>query len=196
MAQPLEFAVAWEKRKPRTATTARLLWDDDFLYFTADMEDSDLYADITEHNGQLWSNDVFEMFLKPSRDQKLYYEFQVNPANARLELLFPSRGAGGFHRFAPLTKLGMESAVKLRGTLNDWRDKDEGWSVEGRIPWTAFKDAGGKPKVGDVWLFALCRYDYSAALDRTETSSTAPLSRPDFHGYEEYSTLTFVGPAK
>src|SRR5829696_7331115 len=39
-----EFAVFWEKRKAKTATTAALLWDDHHLYFAAEMEDSDLFA--------------------------------------------------------------------------------------------------------------------------------------------------------
>jgi hypothetical protein len=193
-AQLLEdFSAFWEKRKARSATKARLLWDANYLYFGADMEDVDLYADVTRRNGMTWTNDVFELFFKPAEDKLLYYEFQVNAANTPLELLFPSRGAGGYQRFAPLTNLGMESAVQLRGTLNDWTDKDRGWTVEGRIPWKAFEAAGGRPKPGDKWRFALCRYDYSAAYDRPDLSSTAPLTQSDFHRYEDYGTLTFVG---
>jgi hypothetical protein len=189
-----DFAVFWDRRKPRTSTAARLLWDRNYLYFCAEMEDADLYATVTEHNGMTWTNDVFELFFKPSDKKLAYYEFQVNAANTRLELFFPSRGAGGYARFAPLTKLGMESAVKLRGTLNNWEDRDKGWTVEGRIPWTAFKPTGGRPKPGEKWRFALCRYDYSVTLDRPELSSTAPLTESDFHRYEDYGELTFVGP--
>jgi hypothetical protein len=189
-----DFAVFWEKRKPRTATTARLLWDDRYLYFAAEMEDHDLYATVTERNGMTWNDDVFELFFKPAPDKLAYYEFQVNAANTPLELFLPSRGAGGYARFAPLTRLGMESAVRLRGTLNKWEDRDTGWTVEGRIPWAAFKPTGGRPEPGATWRFALCRYDYSVNLERVETSSTAPLTRPDFHRYEDYGELTFVGP--
>lgn len=193
-AQPLtDFAVFWQNRKPKTATTARLLWDDDYLYFSADMEDADLFAVVKERNGMTWYDDVIEMFLKPSEDKLPYYEFQVNALNTDLELFFPSRGAGGYNRFAPLSKLGMESAVHLDGTLNHWEDVDKGWTVEGRIPWTAFQAAGGRPKPGDKWRFALCRYDYSATLDRPELSSTAPLTQSEFHRYEDYGELTFVG---
>src|SRR5439155_21866156 len=154
------FAVYWQKRKAKSATTARLLWDDRYLYFSAEMEDEDLYADVKDFNGMTWTNDVFELFFKPNKDALLYYEFQVNALNTQLELLLPSRGAGGYQRFGPLTKLGMESAVKLQGTLNKWDDKDTGWTVEGRIPWSAFKLAGGRPEPGARWHFALCRYDY------------------------------------
>jgi hypothetical protein len=191
-----DFAVYWQKRKPKTATRARLLWDDRYLYFAAEMEDHDLYADVKERNGMTWFNDVFELFFKPADDRLMYYEFQVNAANTPLELFFPSRGAGGYQRFAPLTRLGMESKVKLDGTLNHWQDRDKGWSVEGRIPWTGFAAAGGKPRPGSKWRFALCRYDYSATLERPETSSTAPLTVPDFHHYEDYGELVFVGRGK
>ena len=185
------FAVYWQQRTPKTATKARLLWDDKYLYFCADMEDADLFANIKEHNGMIWNNDVFELFFKPAQDRHTYYEFQVNPLNTQLELFLPSRGAGGYTRFAPTTKFGMETAVKLQGTLNQWEDQDKGWIVEGRIPWTAFKASGGKPAHGAAWRFALCRYDYSVAFEQPELSSTAPLTQPNFHRYEDYGVLTF-----
>jgi hypothetical protein len=188
-----DFAVSWQNRKPKTATTARLLWDDDYLYFCAEMEDEDLCANVRERNGMTWYDDVFELFFKPATNKLTYYEFQVNPLNTQLELLLPSRGAGGYHRFAPITRLGMESAVQLRGTLNNWEDKDKGWTVEGRIPWTAFKATGGRPQPGDKWRFALCRYDYSVSFETPELSSSAPLKQADFHHYEDYGELTFVG---
>jgi hypothetical protein len=187
------WVVFWQQRPAKSATRARLLWDDKNLYFSADMDDADLYADVKQHNDRTWENDVFELFFKPAQDRLTYYELQVNAANTRLELFLPSRGAGGYRRFAPTTRFGMESAVRLQGTLNDWRDADKGWAVEGSIPWSAFAPSGGRPKSGATWKFALCRYDYSVAFDRPETSSTAPLTQPDFHRYEDYGELTFIG---
>jgi hypothetical protein len=189
-----DFAVFWQKRKPATSTTARLLWDRKYFYFCADMQDQDLFALTKERNGMTWEDDVFELFLKPSAAKLPYYEFQVNALNTPMELYLPSRGAGGYRRFAALSRLGLESAVKLRGTLNKYDDRDKGWVVEGRIPWTAFKATGGRPKPGETWKFALCRYDYSATLPQPELSSSAPLTRSDFHRYEDYGELTFVGP--
>jgi hypothetical protein len=157
------------------------------------MEDHDLFANVTERNGMTWEDDVFELFFKPSVEKRAYYEFQVNARNTPLELYLPSRGAGGYRRFAALSNLGLESAVKLRGTLNNPDDRDKGWTVEGRIPWTAFKPTGGRPKAGEKWKFALCRYDYSVTLERPELSCSAPLTYSDFHRYEDYGELTFVG---
>jgi hypothetical protein len=190
-----DFAVFWQNRKPATATKARLLWDDSHLYFAGEMDDADLYADVTQFNGRAWDNDVFELFFKPSTEKLSYHEFQVNAANTKLELNLPSRGSGGYNRFAPALKLGLvESQVKLRGTLNQWQDRDAGWSVEGRIPWEAFAISGGRPKPGAVWKFALCRYDYSVAFEQPELSSSAPLTQANFHRYEDYGDLKFVGP--
>jgi hypothetical protein len=188
------FSPYWLGRTAKTATKARLLWDKDNLYFAAEMEDEDLYADVKEYNGMVWTNDVFELFFKPSPKKLAYYEFQVNPLNTHLEMFLPSRGAGGYQRFGPMPPLGMKSAVKLDGTLNKWQDRDKGWTVEGYIPWSGFAQTGGQPKVGDRWRFALCRYDYSVAFEQPELSSTAPLTRPDFHRYEDYGELIFRGP--
>ena len=45
-----EFTAAWlpeGRRKPPTGTKARLLWDREFLYFSAEMEDWDVFANVT-----------------------------------------------------------------------------------------------------------------------------------------------------
>src|SRR5262249_7813713 len=95
------FYLPWlkEPRAAKTTPTATLLWDRDYLYFFADMEDTDLYADITEPDGQLWENDVFELFFKPADNKPGYYELQVNAAGAVLDMFLPRRGAGGYQRF-------------------------------------------------------------------------------------------------
>src|SRR5205823_7053790 len=107
--------------------------------------------------------------------------------------------AGGYKRFARDGDFHVEAKVQLRGTLNNWTDKDQGWTVEGKIPWKDFLRTGGRPEVGEKWKFALCRYDYSVDFEGPEQSTCAPLksqSRPDFHHFEDYATLRFVGPPR
>jgi len=60
------FVAFWANRPGKTKTKARLLWDDEYIYFHAEMEDADLYADERQTTGHLWDNDVFELFFKPS----------------------------------------------------------------------------------------------------------------------------------
>src|SRR5437763_16371557 len=55
------FGLPWLKddaRRAKTATKARLLWDRDNLYFFADLEDHDLFTDLTQHDDRTWFNDV------------------------------------------------------------------------------------------------------------------------------------------
>jgi glucose/arabinose dehydrogenase len=196
------FYLPWlgDKARPaKTKTKAKLLWDREYLYFFADMEDTDLYADVTEHDGETWDNDVFELFFKPADDKPGYYEFQINAAGTIMDMFLPRRGAGGYKRFKKDGDFHIDAKVHLRGTLNKWQDKDQGWSVEGRIPWTDFLRTGGRPERGEKWKFALCRYDYSVDFEGPELSTCAPLKGrgvPDFHHHEDYATLTFAGPEK
>ncbi len=192
------FHLPWlgaDDRPSKTRTRAKLLWDREYLYFLAEMEDSDLYATIKEHNGRLWENDVFELFFKPAAAKPGYYEFQVNAAGTTLELFFPRRGSGGFDRFRGDADFHLQASVRLDGSLNRWQDKDKGWSVEGRVPWRDFIRSGGRPQVDEEWSFALCRYDYSADFEGPELSTCAPLPQVNFHKYEDYATLRFRGPA-
>lgn len=191
------FQSAWlpeGARKPPTPTKARLLWDREYLYFSADMEDWDVFANVTEQDGAIWTCDVFELFFKPAKDKTGYYEFEVNAANGKLDMFLPSRGAGGYNRFAKDRVFHMDSAVQVRGSINNWSDRDKGWSVEGRIPWRDFLPTGGRPAPGEVWQHSLCRYDYSAGLENQSLSANTPLSKPDFHHYEDYAPLKFIGP--
>jgi hypothetical protein len=187
------FASFWtEPKAPRPGTTAYLVWDDDALYYAARMTDLELRSFGTKRNDHLWNGDVFELFFKPSRGRPEYYEFQANPRGVVFEVPFPKRGHdfGGFDKVAPL---GSKAVVVLNGTLDQPGDRDEAWTVEGRIPWSAFTPTGGKPQPGDEWQFALCRYDYGPQGTQPVTMSSAPLTKPSFHRYEDYGTLRFEG---
>lgn len=186
------FPSYWAKQDNGNTTRARLLWDDDALYFAATMTDSELRAFGTKHNDTLWLGDVFEIFLKPHPDRPEYYEFEFNPHSAILELPFPKRGFD-FNTLAAKPSLGTQAVAVVDGTLNKPGDKDKGWSVEGRIPWSIFAGTGGKPKSGDEWRFALCRYDYGPEGTKPLTMSSAPLTEPSFHRYEDYGSLRFEG---
>ena len=59
------------------------------------------------------------------------------------EMAFPKRG-GNPLAFTTAAPLGSKAIVKLKGTLDQPGDRDVGWSVEGRIPWSAF--ANGRRK--------------------------------------------------
>jgi len=188
-----DFSAYWDREPTGTGTRAWLVWDDDALYFAATMTDAELRAFGTERNDRLWLGDVFELFFKPSEDSPRYYEFQVNPRSAILELAFPERGFD-FEELAAKPPMGFEAVAQVEGTLDQPGDEDRSWRVEGRIPWSIFEPTGGRPEPGDVWSFALCRYDYGPEGTEPVLMSSAPLERPSFHRYEDYGRLIFEGP--
>ena len=63
----------------------------------------------------------------------------------------------------------LKSAVSVQGTLNDPSDKDQGWSVELAIPWSALKILDRSkprkwpPKGGDVWRVDVSRFNQQKA---------------------------------
>ena len=107
----------------------------------------------------------------------------VRPANPEFYLLLEQLG-----RIQNSGDLGVRVAIDNR------TDRDEGWSVEGRLPWTDFARTGGRPAEGDVWRFALCRYDYGPEGTKPVLMSSAPLTQSSFHRHEDYGSLTFEGP--
>ena len=186
------FASYWSKT-PRTGTFAYLVWDHDALYYGASMTDAELRAYGTKRNDTLWEGDVFELFFKPRADRPEYFEFQANPRMTVFEMAFKERGHDPL-AFTKAPVLGNKAVVNLKGTLDRPGDKDTGWAVEGLIPWSAFALAGGAPKPGDEWSFALCRYDYGPAGTKPVLMSSAPLTQMSFHRYEDYGKLRFEGP--
>jgi hypothetical protein len=192
------FPSFWKKTEPGAAhaTRARLVWDREALYFAAEMTDADVRAFGTRHNDSLWNGDVFELFFKPSRDRPEYFEFQSNPKSVLFESAFLGRNRP-VESFSTAKPLGMSAVALVQGTLDKPGDADEGWTVEGRIPWTAFGPTFARPEPGAEWSFALCRYDYHGP-DKTPPvlMSSAPLTQPSFHRFEDYGKLRFEGPPK
>ncbi|WP_020475451.1 PQQ-dependent sugar dehydrogenase [Zavarzinella formosa] len=200
-AQVIEnFGQAWlgDKAGPlRGKTTARLLWDRDYIYFHADMEDQDLFADVTEHDGAIWENDAFELFFRPGPDKPGYFEFEVNAANAVFDAFFPKQDIPDIINHIKKGEFRVETKVQLRGTLNKRDDVDKGWSVEGRIPWADFMRAGGRPEPGEEWRFGLMRCNYDKGKP-DELSTIVPIKERRlgayFHQIEDYPALKFIGP--
>jgi len=179
-------------RRARSLTRAKIMWDDKYLYFAAEMEDRDIYCVTGKgHDNSFGTDDIIELFVKPSDAQPWYWEFHVVPSGGTRDYWYARRGAGGDKRWMKYDS-GMQGKVTLSGTFDDWTDRDNEWIAEVRIPWAAFDKWGGRPKVGDDWKFLVSRYDYSVHLeDGCELSAAAPLPWQNYHLFEDYPYLVF-----
>lgn len=192
------FHLPWlgeKARAARSSTVARLLWDREHLYFLAEMDDPSIVSTITEHDGALWTNDAFEMFLRPDTTKSGYYEFQVAPNGTRFDAFYPRYGLDVLAKGAKDGSFLWEAKAKPRGA-----GKAPGWTVEARLPWTDFLRTGGRPVAGETWKLNLCRVDYSKEGAEPELSCVAPIAvkkiGPYFHQTDDYADLVFKGSGR
>ncbi|MEI7909540.1 MAG: carbohydrate-binding family 9-like protein [Verrucomicrobiota bacterium] len=145
------------KPKPRLRTRAKMMWDDDFFYIAAELEEPDVWATLTKHDAVIFNDPDFEVFIDPGGGSHDYFEFEINALNTSWDLYlnkpYKDRGKPDDHWNVP----GLRSAVQVRGTLNQPSDRDHGWTVELAFPWRAYASRtkyplppreGGQMRVG------------------------------------------------
>ena len=69
-------------------TKAWLCRDDDNLYVAVWCEEDEmnkLRAEVTDHDGQIWTDDSVELFIDTNTDQQTYYHFMLNSVGTRGE---------------------------------------------------------------------------------------------------------------
>ncbi len=148
--------------KPRYRTRAKLLWDDEFLYIAAELEEQDVWATLTAHDSVIFQDNDFEVFLNPTGDGLKYFEFEINALNTGWDLFLPKAYNKGGRADNSWEMPGYKSAVAIEGTLNDPRDRDKGWSVELALPWSSFVERSGKgrPSAGESWRMNFSRVEW------------------------------------
>ncbi|MCG6957238.1 MAG: carbohydrate-binding family 9-like protein [Gemmatimonadetes bacterium] len=176
--EPFVDIVGDARPAPRLLTRAKILWDDDYLYVGADLQEPDVWATLTQPDDTVWHDDDFEVFLDPDGDGLAYYEMEINALGTILDLFVPRPYRAGGKADLSWGVRGVRSAVAVRGTLNDPSDRDAGWSVEFAIPWRGLvppdvteagpastrlpgaSGAGRAPRPGDRWRVNFSRVEW------------------------------------
>lgn len=149
--------------KPRFRTRAKMLWDDQYLYVLAELEEPDLWATYSRHDMVIFHEHDFEVFLDPDGDGLHYFEFEINALNTGWDLYLPKPYKDGGKADDGWEIPGLKTAVRLVGTLNNPGDKDFGWTVEMAFPWTAFNRGprpAVPPKPGESWRINFSRVEW------------------------------------
>lgn len=193
-AMEIEFVRLISFERPHAKTKAYCLYDDRYLYLGFLAYDSDIWATYEKRDSLIYLEDVVEVFIKPYMAKDPYYEFEVSPKNVVLDGFIgrDSRAGNMFLRFLEWNCKGLKSAVKIKGTLNDWKDVDEYWCVELAIPFASLPTIKKSPSESDVWLINLTRCDYSISQkESVEYSSCSFLTKVNFHKSDEWRFLRF-----
>jgi hypothetical protein len=174
----------------------RMAWDKQCLYVAYTIIDKDLMANETERDAILCRADVAELFVKPPvRDRYEYelYEFEFNLWNAVWDIHFAGYGGDGspaVARFAKPFNPDIRLKAQVRGTINDWSDVDEGYTIEVAIPWKAFeRTVPNGVQAGDVWKFNAAGYDYSVYRRQPLLFSSVDGNDKGFNQYEFYPSF-------
>lgn len=151
------------KPVPRFRTRARMLWDEQYFYIAAEMEEPHVWGTLTEHDSVIFQDNDFEVFIDPDGDNHEYYEFEMNALNTGWDLLLPRPYKDGGHAVNGWEIPGLKTAVSVDGTLNDHSDTDRGWSVEIAFPWKALGELAyqkSPPDDGDQWRVDFSRVEW------------------------------------
>ena len=105
--------------QPRFRTRAKMLWDDEYLYIGAELEEPHVWATLTEHDSVIFRDNDFEVFLNPSGDGRNYFEFEINALNTGWDLFLPKPYREGGKADNSWDIPGLRTAVAVNGTLND-----------------------------------------------------------------------------
>src|SRR5262245_7639811 len=114
---------------PRFTTRAKMLWDDQYFYIGADLEEPHVWATLTKRDSVIFHDNDFEVFIDPNGDRDEYYELEINALNTAWDLFLPKPYIDGGKAQNSWDIAGLKTAVEVTGTLNDTTDLDKGWSV-------------------------------------------------------------------
>jgi len=153
----------YAKPKPRFRTRAKLLWDDNYLYIAAELQEPHVWATLTNHDSVIFRDPDFEVFIDPKGETQPYYEFEMNALNTTWDLLLtkPYMDGGKPHNEWEIP--GAKTAVHVRGTLNNPADTDRGWTVELAFPWKVLAEHArhpGPPEEGEQWRIDFSRVEW------------------------------------
>ena len=79
-APAIEFIFPWQfQTGAKQKTTAKLLWDDDYLYVGYECQDTDIVALRTERDDPTYLDDAVEFFVNPKPSQtSVYFGLEMN----------------------------------------------------------------------------------------------------------------------
>ena len=167
-----------------------MAWDQEFLYAAASFVDRDVWSTMRDHDDPLWKEEVFELFVFGSAPATRYLELQVSPRGVTFDAKFAAHRKG-----EPAWDSAWRTAVDLRGTLDNRKDRDKGWSVEVAVPWTEICEHTAMscpPQPGGTLRINAFRFE-RPRKGKTVGLALSPTRVPDFHAADNAAIVELGG---
>ena len=186
-----KFQFPWWTSGEKEQTTARMLWDEEFLYVSYECQDAHISAVQTERDSPVYQDDCVELFTAPNPDRPLdYFNIEMNVNRAILDRHHPD--GPGKPQVPNWNARGIKIATVVDGSLNDDTDTDRGWVLEVAIPFENFAKVTGRahPRDGDVWHLNLNRLGGKINPQHSQWSP-GTTAKPAFHAPDTFGRVTF-----
>lgn len=169
-------------------TEARILYDDNFLYFSFRSVDDNIWATMRRRDEHLWEEEAVEVFLQADPRQPSYIELEVNPLGTMLDIYL--LGVRKPLRYESWNSEKLRWAVRVDGTV-DGKGGDREWTCEMAVPVEDVVTAPRlPPREGDRWRMNLYRVETRPV---PALIAWSPTLRDDFHLPGMFGELVFTG---
>lgn len=159
-AKPIAIAFEGAKANPAAAATARVLWDQRYLYIGFSVPDNNIIAPDLPRDGPVYMYDCVEVFLCPDTRFRTYWELNVSPTSGLFDNLmykYPDRWGDDAH--PDETMEGLQIGHVFDGTPNNENDRDNGYSIELAIPFNQLPGFARGGRAGDHLNLMLARVE-------------------------------------
>ena len=158
------------KPEPAYKTRMKMLWDTNFLYIAAELEEPHVWANLTERESIVFYDNDFEVFIDPDGDTHHYLEYEMNAFNTQWDLMLLKPYRDDLKQNVAIDNWnfnGMKSAVHVDGTINNPKDTDKGWTLEIAIPLDALTEissTGKLPVQGEQYRIDFSRVEWTVDI--------------------------------
>ena len=157
------------KPEPRYRTRVKMLWDDEAIYFGAELWGDEIWAHVTDRDAVIFADNDFEIFIDPDSDTHCYCEFEVNALGTMWDLLLTKPYRDGGMPIDSFDIKGLRCAVKVFGELGNPKAENVKWTVEIVMPFRSLAECAGKggrrPEAGDFWRINFSRVQWQVEKD-------------------------------
>ena len=170
-----------------------MLYSNTGLYFLMEGTDRTLTTTMNEDFLDLWTEDVFEVFLWTDERFPVYFEYEISPLNRELAILVPNFGGQllGWRPWHYERDRVTRKATSAIGGPKHSQASIQGWRAEFFIPYTLLRPLQNvPPKEGTHWRANFYRMDYDGG-QRTQWEWARV--GESFHEYLKFGELLFAG---